>query len=44
MKGFRPLPALFVWALLVFPASTLNAEERIDNPAAELAGLLEGYK
>lgn len=43
MKGFRPLPAFFVWALLVFPASTLSAEERIDNPAAELSGLLEGY-
>jgi outer membrane lipoprotein carrier protein len=44
MKGLRPLSVLFVWALLVVPASSLSAEEQIVNPASELAGLLQGYK
>lgn len=44
MKGFRPFSVLFVWALLVVPVSSLNAEERIVNPASELAGLLKDYK
>lgn len=44
MKGFRPLAATLVSALLLFQATLLNAEERIEDPAAELAGLLEGYR
>ena len=44
MKGFRSVSAFFVLALLALPVSTLSAQERIENPAAELAGLLEGYK
>lgn len=44
IKGFRPLAAILVSALMLFQATLLNAEERIEDPAVELAGLLEGYK
>lgn len=43
-QGAGPLAAVFALALLVLPLSAVNAEEPIDNPAAELAGLLEDYK
>jgi len=41
---FGSLPALLVLALCVLPVSVVNAQETIDNPAPELAGLLQGYK
>lgn len=44
MKGFGSLSAFLVLALCALPVSTLSAQERIANPATELAGLLEGYK
>jgi len=44
VKSLRPISIVLAWALLVLPVSILNAEERIDQPAAVLAGLLESYK
>lgn len=41
-KGSGRLSAVLALALLLAPA--LKAEESIDQPAAELAGLLQGYK
>lgn len=43
-KGFRPLAVILASTLLLFQATLLSAEERIEDPAKELAGLLEGYK
>ncbi|TGN42035.1 outer membrane lipoprotein chaperone LolA [Marinobacter confluentis] len=44
MQGLRPLSAMIVLAFSAVPVGGVNAEETIDNPAAEVASLLEGYR
>lgn len=43
-KGFRGLTTIFMLAIAMMLAPVLQAEESIAEPAAELAGLLQGYK
>jgi len=44
LKNFRPAKALYVLVVCLLMTPTLKAEEAIAEPAAELAGLLQGYK